>query len=414
MARRHDSERSGYSSLITRRGLLKTVGAGAVASVGGIASSAGRAAAAPSVVDLGKQGLKDGDDVSPYIDQYWNDGVEVRIPAGSYRYDGSGLHGKRGDCALIGSEDGVEFHRPDDDRRVAPTIQCTYGTLRVENITVRGAKPASANTEGSRWRFDALDPNSRCEVVNVNHPDGTEGCSDGVGFLTYDDHRGTVLYKNCFVRNMGNSSFYVNLGYHPGESNPVVIDNCTIVNPNGAIRGGHNDSVIRNTTFVWRKQPNPWVNCATNARGIRNDHGGHDMLIENCHFYFGGDIGTAGRAIDPASQGADTSGVVRGVYVHTEGNYGGIADRSGWSYENLNVSGPGSASAPVSTGTTPPDLRNENAVWMPESRTVVPRAGGGNPPTSTPESDAAGSSGGDHAGSSTGGSGTISTRTRKR
>ncbi|HKJ59119.1 MAG TPA: hypothetical protein VKA37_07820, partial [Halobacteriales archaeon] len=256
MARRHDADRSRNRSLITRRGLLKTVGVGVAAGAAGVAGSVGRAAAAGGVVDLGKEGLQDGDDISPYIDQYWTDGSEVHIPAGSYTYDGSGLHGKRGDCSLIGSEDGVEFHRVDENAVIRPTIQCTHGTLRIENVTVRGAKPPAENMSGSRWRLDALDPDSRIEVVNVNHPDGTRGCSDSLAFLTYEDHRGTLHFKNCYVANMGNSSFYVNLGYRRGVENPVIVENCTIVNPNGAVRGGHDGAVYRDCTIVWRDEPN--------------------------------------------------------------------------------------------------------------------------------------------------------------
>ena len=376
MANRHDNEADEDEERrlprLYRRRFLTAAGGGAFVGMLGLT---GRSRAITHVVDLGAEGLSDGDNISPYIDQYWTDGAEVHIPAGSYRYDGSGLHGRRGDCALIGSEDGVEFRRPSDSSQVRPTIQCTHGTMRVENITVRGASPSSANTNGSRWRFDALDRDSRIEVVNVNHPDGSTNNSDSNAFLTYEDHYGTLHFKNCYVAGFGNSSFYTNLGYKSGERNSVIIENCTIIDANGSIRGGHNGSKYIDCTFVWRDKPSTWVNGSSLARGIRWDHGGRDELVENCHFYFGGDIGGAGGSLEFENYPLD--GTVRDVYIHTEGSYGGIYDKGGmggWSFENVNVTGPGSAAidANVSVGNTPPDLRNENVVWMPESQTVRP------------------------------------------
>ena len=376
MANRHhdeaDEDEERRLPRLYRRRFLTAAGAGAFAGMVGLT---GGSRAAQQVIDLGEKGLQDGDDISPYIDQYWTDGNEVHIPAGSYRYDGSGLHGKRGDCSLIGSEDGVEFLRPDDSSQVRPTIQCTHGTMRVENITVRGASPSSENTHGSRWRFDALDPDSRVEVVNVNHPDGSTNNSDSTAFLTYEDHYGTLHFKNCYVAGFGNSSFYTNLGYGSSKRNPVIVENCTIIDANGAIRGGHNGSKYIDCTFVWRDKPSTWVNGSSLARGIRWDHGGRDELVENCHFYFGSDIGSAAGTLEFEDYPID--GTVRDVYIHTEGSYGGIYDKGGmdgWSFENVNVTGPGSAAidANVSVGDTPPDLRNENVVWMPESQTVRP------------------------------------------
>lgn len=324
-----------------------------------------------NTVDLGQEGLSEDDDISPYIDQYFVDGNNVLIPSGSYRYDGSGLNGSRGNCALVGSEEGVEFIRP-EGARVAPTIQCTEGTIRVENITVRGKKPPGSDQ--SRWRFEALDPDSRCEVVNVNHPDGTEEATDSSAFLVYDNHRGTVYFKNCYISTFGNSGFYVNLGYRPNETNPVIIDNCVIVDTNGAIRGGHNGSKVVNTTFIFRNQPPTWHRGGSIARGIRSDHGGHDMEYQNLHFFFASGL-NAGASIDPQSQNADTSGAVRDIFIHTEDDYGDVVDRPNWTYENINIVGPGSASAPGSTGNEQPDLKLEDVIWMPESQTAYPGDG---------------------------------------
>lgn len=328
-------------------------------------------------INLADEGLEDGDFISPYIADFWAPGTQVYIPPGDYTYDGSGIRGTRSNCSLIGSEDGVRFHRVDegdaDKIQIAPNINCDGGEMRVENITVRGK--ANDGPDQSRWRFGALHPDSYIWVVNVNHPDGTLDATDSSAFLVYDDHRGTVHFKNCYISTFGNSGFYVNLGYRSGESNPVIIDNCVIKDVNGAIRGGHNDSKVVDTTFIFENQPPTWHRGGSIARGIRSDHGGHDMEYRNLHFYYASGL-NAGAAIDPQSQGADTSGHVADIYVYTEGDYGDVIDRSpDWTYENIHISGPGSASSPATAGSEEPDLKNRDVVWMPESQTVRPGDG---------------------------------------
>lgn len=335
-----------------------------------------------AVIDLADKGLRNGDDISPFIDQYWNSGDEVHIPAGQYVYDGSGLNGERGDCALIGSEDGVEFHRPNQTMQINPTIRCSHGTLRVENITVRGKK--NAGPDQSRWRFDATSRDSRCEVINVNHPDGTLERTDSSAFITGDGHLGVTHYKNCYVSTFGNSPFYTNLGADNGD-NPVIIENCVIVDSQNS-RAGHDGSKYIDCTFIWRNQPPEWHRGGSNARGLRADHDGHNMLVENCHFFWDSGL-SGGRALEMSSQGASTSGVVRDIFIETHSSgCGGVTDDPGWSYENINISGPAAdtVSVPMATGTESPDLRNEGAVWMPESQTVRPRGGSGVDPTPTP------------------------------
>lgn len=346
----------------------QTAGAGS----GGVSSSL----PGSSNVDLGRrEGLtgKGSEDISPLIDQYFRDGNNVHIPAGTYRYDGSGIGGARSNCALVGSEQGVEFQRP-DGATIRPNIQSSGGVMRVENITIRGKKPPGADQ--SRWRFDALESDSRCEIINVNHPDGTENRTDSSAFLTYRDHKGTNYFKNCFVKNFGNSSFYVNLGTEGGNTGagPVIIDNCVMVDVNGAIRAGHDESRYINSTFVWRNQPPSWHRGGSLARGIRADHPGENMRVENCHFYYASGL-SAGDSLDMGSQEArgQTSGVAKDIFIETKGSYGDVAGAPGWDYENINITG--SASAPVSTGSKKPDLKLEDVVWMPLSQTVYPGDG---------------------------------------
>lgn len=325
-------------------------------------------------INLGDKGLTDGDDIGPYLADHFIDGVEVRIPPGTYRYDGTGLSKNIGDAALIGSDEGVEFHRPPDPEvEVRPFLKCT-DDVRVENITVRGEKGEAQ----SRWRFDAVNPAAVVDVVNVNHPDGTVGCSDSLAFYTGKYHTGTVTYKNCYVADHGNSSFYINQGYSPDRQNPVNMINCVVINANGTSRHGTNGSVIKDCTFIWRDEPNPWKNCSSMARGPRWDQGGENMVVENCHFYFGSGIGNSEGAIKV--EDFQLGGIMRDIYIHNETDGEMFVDAGGlnsFNFENIHISGPGltDSSNVMVTGSEPPDLRNEDAVWMPEAATVLPDGG---------------------------------------
>lgn len=341
-----------------------------------------------TTINLADEGLTDGDHISSYIDEHWQDGVELLIPPGSYGYDGTGLSGTRSDCSLIGSEEGVEFHRPGDpEETVRPFIKAAAGTVRVENITVRGRK----GQEQSRWRFDATGGSARCEIVNVNHPDGSVDTSDSLAFYVGKYHRGTALFKNCYIGPHGNSAIYANVGSEgAGADAPVIVENCVFLDPNNVIRVGHNNSVYRDCTVVWRGTPNAWKNGSWYARGLRADdpHEGDGILIENMHFYFGGSVANnMGGAIEIEGDGA-FSGTIRGIYVHTEGDGGGITgDLAGFQVSNINGTGPGAPipidKSGVTQGSTPPDLRNEGVIWMPESETVRPA--GGSSPSPEPE-----------------------------
>lgn len=391
MAKGHDADRGSYSSLITRRRTLKAAGVGLLAGGSGAVGSAGaveHSGADAGRVDLGEEGLAEGDDIAPYIEEHFRSGNEVHVPAGSYALSNvAGLQREVADAALIGSEEGVELRRPDPSVELLPYVQATGGTVRIENLTIRGKK----GRRKSRWRLDAVDPDATIEVVNVNHPDGTVDCSDSFAFYTGKYHVGEITYRNCYVADMGNSSFYVNQGWDPGRRNPVNLINNVVVNLSNT-RHGTNGSVIRDNTFVWRRAPPTWKTCHNIARGPRWDQGGTDMLVENNHFHFGADIGPAVGCLQ-FEDFTPMGGTVRDVFVHTEGDYGGVVDSGGmehWNFENVHLTGPGNTDHGDYDGLkheVGPDLRNEDVVWMPESQTVRPGSGGDGTAASEPADD---------------------------
>jgi len=173
MARDDTGDNAGKKHHTSRRAVLRAAGAtGLALGAGGVASA--QTDGTDSVVDLGNEGLTDGDSIDSYLETHLADGVEVQIPAGTYTYTGAGLGGAYANAAVVGSADGVEFQRPEDpETAVTPTITATGGTVRIENITVTGASGQAQ----SRWEVGA---GCYFEATSAA-PAGTDGSSQQHG-----------------------------------------------------------------------------------------------------------------------------------------------------------------------------------------------------------------------------------------
>jgi len=140
-------------------------------------AAAGGAVGAKNTVDLGEQGLRNDDLIDPYLETYFTDGAEVRVPAGEYDYAGGGLGDNKANCALIGSPEGVTFTRPADTAvEVGPSITATGGAVRIENIAIRDERSAAQ----SQWRIGAA-AGAAMEVFNVKVPAGTDSTGSDAG-----------------------------------------------------------------------------------------------------------------------------------------------------------------------------------------------------------------------------------------
>jgi len=121
-----------------RRSFIRAAGVTATATAVGTAST-GAAASARTVIDLGEQGLRNGEVIDSYLEEFFVGGTEVHVPAGEYDYTGAGLSGEKADCALVGSPDGVTLvPRSDSGVEDRPLALATEGTVRIANITLLG------------------------------------------------------------------------------------------------------------------------------------------------------------------------------------------------------------------------------------------------------------------------------------
>ncbi|WP_254278583.1 carbohydrate-binding protein [Haloarcula marina] len=364
MAKRQSDDPAAKDNHTNRRTFMKTVGVAAAAAVG--STAVGSTLAAENTVDLADEGLQNGDLIDPYLEDHFDDGNKVLIPAGEYDYTGDGLGGEKANCALIGSADGVVFNRPDPEETVRPSIQATDGTVRVANITVRGER----GVEQSRWRVGA-EEGATMEVFNVNVPDGTVDGSDSTGIYAGSDHAGTLHVKGCYFEGLGNVALYVSDPY-TGEDGQVIVEDCVFRNSNSSmIRFAPSESIIRGCYFeATETAPSEeGYGGGDSLRAIKIDDAGDDVVIEDCDFYWGE---TGGVCVDFHERGEGGSGVVRDLRIYNENSdvFDTEWDVEGnWSGENIDISGPGSTDLPSGfSGATGGDAESPNtdyAIWTP-------------------------------------------------
>jgi len=279
------------TTTLHRRSALKLFGAAAAAAVGG--SFVSGSAAAQSVnrpsntVNLGDEGLEPGDDISDYLDEYFVEGNEVRVPAGEYEWDGDSGSGTFDDSAWLIGEGEVVLDIGDGSRTnfTVNTADGASGAhVRVRNITQQGIVGGN-----SRFKVAARDEDSLIEYINVNRPDGTEGDideSNSIGLYATNRHAGVVRFINCHIEGHTNNGIYAS---SPGEGDsedgfgPVEVYGGLYKNNDvNNIRIGTPNSKVVGTTSVFTGPPRG--QSGGSYKGVRIRESGENLLIKDCDF----------------------------------------------------------------------------------------------------------------------------------
>jgi len=396
MAPRHDADRSSYSTPITRRTSLKLAGAGLLAGLGGVVGSAG---AAPTTVDLGKEGLSPGDDIDPYLEKHFTSGKEVYVPPGDYDSKFTWWGTEVRNATLTGDPKGVRLHRPkglryeeDDGSDYKIKEKLTFdGHVVVENVTMK-------NKHG--WQQNRLDQegqsdDAHLELRNFNVPDGAVGNSDTLFGRSYGG--GRVDFKWCYFANFPNSLFYQLDG-----GVKQVFDGCVFRNGINVHRRGGREYTVRNCIYI-ADGPAPQF-CEEEGAPCDSDPMGGAQRpfkfdgsqswsggrFENLHF-FATDAADVISFMDFQSDQSDISGTMDGIYVHNETDAElfdfGWDVGDAWDIGNVNVTGSGNTSTPESVGTVskPKQPITSFEVWTPGGDGVGTLA----PTTGTPASSVA-------------------------
>ncbi len=169
--------------------------------------------------------VSNGDDLPSAIKSALGDGVQVYIPPGEYTGSHSDLDFQADDATIYGDPEGVSIDCDMDSN----ARQDTSGTLRIENIDVRGKKPEE------QVKIDVDLSGGRLEWVNFNFPDGTANPTDAY-VARCDSGTGEHLVQNCYYGPHGNSAFYYS--ERNTDEMPVTFRGCAFHNCAGPIRAG--------------------------------------------------------------------------------------------------------------------------------------------------------------------------------
>jgi len=337
MAHEEPGGESGKEHHTSRRALLKAAGVTTVAlASSGVVGAAGSdtVTGASTVVDLGNEGLTDGDLIDPYLETHFRDDVEVHIPAGEYQYTGAGLGGAYTNAAIIGSSDGVVFNRPSDaEQEIRPAITASGGTVHIENITVRGQRGQTQ----SLWEVGAS-ADASMHLLNINFPDGAVAESESMGIYARPDHAGVLWVKGCHFAQFANVALHVSDPAENGDGQ-VAVEDCTFVNTGtSAVRFAPESSLLRGCYFE-ATEAAPTPTEGSQQRGIELPASSQALRIADCDFNWSGP-GTSAIAFTASGEGS--AGELRDLrlqYGDQDPLFNTAWDiESGWSGENINVS----------------------------------------------------------------------------
>jgi len=331
---------------INRRSYMKltTAAAASAALVGSAVNTA--SASSLTVVDLGEQGLSNGDTIDPYLDEYFENGVEVRIPQGEYDWDGRGFHrGATSDAAVVGQGEVILNLQSDSFRN---TLDAESGVIEIKNLTIRGKC-----SESSRFRLQA-ESGGKVLIDNVNWPDGSETGARARPYYSPRSHEGVVEIKNCYFNNFSNNGIYASSPGYEGEGGgQIIVRNCVSRNNNIAgIRVGPDDTIVENCLVLNDGRAPRNTKGQRNMRGIRPRAPGQNQLIENCELIYGSD--SSGSPLSFSSGAEGSEGAVRNVKIRNDSSSRAI-ETSGdllenWTGENISITGSGNLSYPSELG----------------------------------------------------------------
>lgn len=300
-----------------------------------------------TTVNLGDEGLQDGDELDQYFADYVESGARVEIPGGSYTWTGDGLSGQYQDAALVGvaaetssslrADGGTDRVYIDASAATGPDpaadIEVTgggAGSFHLANVTFTGAR-----TAGPVLVVRATDPDASLLLRRVNLPDGgTAGRAAGI--VVPSDHVGTAYIRNCYVRG------FPNCGVLAGDATGAVrVEGGLYRNNNVAgIELGTDDSRVELATIV-NDQPAPeYDGQRRTQRGLWFSDAATGVQAVDCDVYH--DVASGAPIV--AADGPTLSGAVRNCRITNESSRPAARIHNDISFEGVHLTGGGNLS----------------------------------------------------------------------
>ena len=320
-------------------------------------------------VNLGDEGLTEGDDVSSYVAQYRQNDIELVIPAGEYvstsRNDllstPGGNYILRGDGGL----GGVVIEQT-DGLTEGPACQVTEAgaTALFEGFDLRGQIDGSAN---SRILVRSQEPDGQVIFKHVRQPDGVmPGQSSGTQGWYIDSnrtgagHQGCARFLWCQASNFDDNGIYgdgpnaadqvsgdgspfygqvIVVGGYYGSNN---ISNVRLGNPYSTAYGVTIEQTTHLPTGMSENYRGIWIRQPDDTEQRFNFD--YDLILQNCDINFpynsqGGSPITAYSVEDESTGLADT------IRIYNNSDNKAISIRSGtnfddnWTFDNIHIHG---------------------------------------------------------------------------
>lgn len=299
-----------------------------------------------NTVNLGEEGLSEGDAIDSYLADHLESGTRVEVPGGTYTWNGGGLSGEYQNAALVGiGTDDTSTDRATLDASNAdnPSAELTVtgggaGSFHMERVTLAGTHPGGDGDARLQVAVDA--PGASALFRQVYLPDGSEP-GTATGIAVGDTHRGTAFFRNSHVKG------FANCGIQSAPANgAIVVEGGLYHNNNVAdIQLGSDDSRVEFATIVNdAAAPNFTGGGGSSSggggvqRGIWFKAAGEGMQVVETDLYH--NVGS-GTPIE-AAQGPSMSGTVSDSRITNDSQRpAAIVRNNGISFSGVHVTGSG-------------------------------------------------------------------------
>lgn len=282
-------------------------------------------------IGLGDEGLAEGDAIDPYLEDHLRDGAEVRIPEGTYLWNGGGFDEPLDYASLVGEGD-VVLRMPDDYEFPVEIVTDTRFELR--NVTLRGR----AGADGGFAAY-ASSPGGKVTLRDVALPEGSVP-SEQSGIYVDPKHAGAAYFIDLEIRGFASGGIKA---YPPAASNGGAGGSVYVVG--GRYRNnnianlwlGPTKTVVRRVLSIQNgSAPSESGNSNTNQRGVWIDQSSSDLTIEDSDFV---QESSASAAIVSS---AASSGTITNVRIANTLQKPAIAfDEGDWTGEDVDITGSG-------------------------------------------------------------------------
>lgn len=325
-------------------------------------------------VNLGDEGLQDGDEIDAYFADHVQSGTRVEIPTGTYTWNGGGLDGTYTDAAIIGGASGTSGSQLLADGGTGRVILDTSGAeTPAATIEVPGGGAGSfylshVTIAGQRRAGPALiirvtDEDASALLRRVFLPDGSK-TGTATGIRVPESHVGSLYLRNCHVKGFANCGVAAKQA-----AGSVRVEGGLYRNNNVAdLQLGSKDTRAELATVV-NDAPGPGYETADGGtqRGLWLAGSGGGQRVIDCDFYH--DVGS-GTPLAVAN-GPSIQGAVENSRITNDSDRPAAIIRNDVTFEGVHVTGAGNTTVKGATAAcVGPDC--DAAVWStnPSNETV--------------------------------------------